>query len=130
MHLCSGYLFYAALLTTTGAAALIPTTRQTGHSGSEILCTGSTETIDNLWSIDDMVATYSHDMSVAPGNASFTIGNTRTNYTERLSCSIYANSWCYFASTPGSKDLQVHLQIMLTTAYVTFSQPLACDDSG
>ncbi|KAK3386797.1 hypothetical protein B0H63DRAFT_140891 [Podospora didyma] len=85
------------------------------------------ETIPNLWSVQELSVTYTDDELVSQGNASFILSNHVTRYTESLRCSLRANYVCEFHGTPGDKDLEIWVQLNLQLASITISEPWACD---
>ncbi|KAK4236971.1 hypothetical protein C8A03DRAFT_45131 [Achaetomium macrosporum] len=83
-------------------------------------------TIENLWLVERLNVTYTSDELVRPGNASWTITNTLTNTTERLSCTLRANYICELNGTPGDASFHIWLQINLDIATFTLNQSLPC----
>ncbi|KAK3304959.1 uncharacterized protein B0T15DRAFT_256332 [Chaetomium strumarium] len=85
-------------------------------------------TIENLWLVERLNVTYTSDELVRPGNASWTVTNTLTNTTERISCTLRANYICELNGTPGDASFHIWLQINLDVATFTLNQTLPCGD--
>jgi hypothetical protein len=92
-------------------------------------CSGGT-TIEDLWVVDQLNVTYTHDETVRPGNAAWRLANTMTSDVEVLRCNLRANYICELNGTPGDSGLHVWLQINLDVARITINQSLPCGDAG
>ncbi|KAK4150225.1 hypothetical protein C8A00DRAFT_46330 [Chaetomidium leptoderma] len=95
-------------------------TRQTPSACSE----GGT--IESLWLVKQLNVTYANDLTVQPGNASWTITNTLTNTTKQIRCPLRANYICELDATLGESDLHIWLQINLDVARFSLNQSLPC----
>lgn len=83
-------------------------------------------TIEDLWLVERVNVTHTNDELVKPGSASWTVTNTLTNLTERLTCTLRANYICEMNGTPEDETFHVWLQINLNVAVFTFNQSLPC----
>ncbi|KAH6848421.1 hypothetical protein B0I37DRAFT_377579 [Chaetomium sp. MPI-CAGE-AT-0009] len=83
-------------------------------------------TIEDLWLIKQVNVTHTKDELVQPGSASWTVTNTFTNITERLTCTLRANYICEINGTPEEDSFHIWLQINLNVAAFTFNQSLPC----
>jgi hypothetical protein len=100
--------------------------RTSGVVTSEALACADGDTIEDLWLVEQVNVTHTTDLLVEPGSASWTVTNTLTNITERLTCSLRANYICEMNGTPEDDSFHIWLQINLNIAVFTFNQSLPC----
>jgi len=92
------------------------------------LCSDNS-TVQGLWSVKELTVTYVPDLTKGSGTGAFTLTNTRTNFSEKLKCTLRANYLCDYQGTPGDPGLSIWLQLNLDIAYITINQSWSCGGS-
>ncbi|KAK3293730.1 uncharacterized protein B0H64DRAFT_219011 [Chaetomium fimeti] len=122
--LATGALLHPAVVNAT-PTGFRSTTRSVLVEDAAPACSNGA-TIEDLWLVTQVNVTNSNDALVEPGSASWTITNTFTNVTERLTCSLLAGYRCEMDGTPEDDSFHIWLQINLNVASFTFNQTLPC----
>ncbi|KAK4210555.1 hypothetical protein QBC37DRAFT_254281, partial [Rhypophila decipiens] len=92
------------------------------------LCADSA-TVKDLWTVQGLKVTYASDLTRDSGKSTFKLTNTRTNFSEELSCSLRANYVCEYKGTPADPGLNIWMQLHIEKAYVTINQSYPCGAS-
>ncbi|KAM7189425.1 hypothetical protein V8F20_010155, partial [Naviculisporaceae sp. PSN 640] len=87
-------------------------------------------TVKDLWTVESLRVTYASDLTSGSGRSTFKLTNTRTNFSEELSCALRANYVCEYKGTPADPGLNIWMQLHIETAFVTINQSWPCGDSS
>jgi hypothetical protein len=78
------------------------------------------------WTIHDYKVSYGNEVRIG-GAAAFNITNDLTKTTDPLTCRLLANSFCQIDGTPSDKNLNIYIQMIEQTLYVTINETITCD---
>lgn len=80
------------------------------------------------WTIANLSVAYGAEVSTG-GRASWTFSDSTTGKSDKLTCSLRANSRCEVVGTPSNPGVHIYLQISIDTTFWTVNSTWACESS-